>query len=91
MNLRLIQKFDRFMNDPNYAYSPLIFEVGRITGPESAIFMGEGSDNTVFGDKSVHHHEDVYQTFEPGNYFVRVRMIWKKNIRTAVLVGYAAE
>lgn len=40
LNLRVIQRFDRFMNDPNYSYSPLIFEVGRITGADTAIFMG---------------------------------------------------
>lgn len=45
----------------------------------------------MFGDKSVHHHEDGYQTFEPGNYFIRVRMLWKQSMRTAVLVGYASE
>jgi len=91
LNLRLIQRFDRFMNDPNYVYSPLIFEVGKVNSPESSILMGEGSSNSVFGDKSVHHHEDIYQAFDAGTYFIRIRMLWKKNVRTAVLVGYAAE
>ena len=40
LNLRLVQRFDRFLNDPSYVYSPLIFEVGRINSPESATFMG---------------------------------------------------
>lgn len=49
VNLRVIQRFDRFMNDPNYKYSPLIFEVGRINNSESSTFMGEGNDSTVWG------------------------------------------
>jgi hypothetical protein len=43
VNLRVIQRFDRFINDSSYEYSPLIFEYGRIDGDESVTFMGEGS------------------------------------------------
>lgn len=92
MNLRVSQRFDRYLNDANYKYSPLIFEFGKINGPEDVTFLGEGSADTVFGDKSVHMHDDIYLDLEPGTYFVRIRMLWNSaKYRTAVLSAYAAE
>lgn len=92
MNLRVIQRFDRYLNDKNYKYSPLVFEVGRINGPESVTFLGEGSEDSVWGEKSVHMHDDVYLPMEPGNYIVRIRVLWNSaKYRTAVLAAYASE
>jgi hypothetical protein len=92
VNLRITQRFDRFLNDQNYKYSPAIFELGKIEGPESATFLGEGSDDSVFGEKSIHMHNDVYLELKPGNYFVRLRVLWNSTkYRTAVLSAYAAE
>jgi len=30
INLRFVQKFNRMLDDPQYKYSPVVFEVGKI-------------------------------------------------------------
>lgn len=41
------------INDRNYKYSPMVFEVGRITG-DKVEFIAEGDNDTFFGAKSAH-------------------------------------
>jgi hypothetical protein len=46
----------------------------------------------VFGEKTVHGHDDIYQNLEAGIYFIRMRMLWKSpKYKTAVLVSYASQ
>lgn len=80
------------LNDPQYEYSPAILQFGKIEKDNTVTFVGEGDKDTYGGAKSIHAMESVGQELEPGNYFVRLRMLWKneKKYNTAVLVVYAS-
>lgn len=54
-------------------------------------FLSEGHQRTYWGAKSVHAFEDITKNLTPGNYIVRVRMLWKDSAKynSAVLGIYA--
>lgn len=64
------------VNDKNYAYSPMLFEIGKIISEKSMIFVTEGHNRTYFGAKSVHAFQDIFQSLEAGEYFIRIKMLW---------------
>lgn len=64
------------LNDPSYKYSPGIIEIGKIEPDGSVTFIDEGDDDTYGGAKSIHAMKSVGEDLGPGEYFVRVRMIW---------------
>lgn len=52
--------------------------------------MGEGSDNSVFGEKTAHFHEDLFLELNPGKYFIRVKMFWNNSkYNSACLISYS--
>lgn len=42
------------LDDPNYKYSPVIFEVGKIQQSGEVTFLSEGDNSCFWGAKSVH-------------------------------------
>lgn len=79
------------LNDPYYKYSPMIFELGRMGSNNEVIFISEGHQRTYFGSKSVHAFQDIFQSLDEGEYFIRIRMLWndEDKYNTAVLGCYA--
>lgn len=81
------------LNDQKYTYSPATLQIGRIEKDGTVTFLGEGDRDTYFGAKSIHALESVGEEFEPGVYFVRLKMLWvdEKKYNSGVLAVYAAE
>ena len=52
--MRFVQKFNRMLDDPQYKYSPVIFEVGKIEQNCEVNFLTEGDNTCFWGAKSVH-------------------------------------
>ena len=78
-NLRVSQPFDRMLDDKNYKYSPLVLELGKIESDNQVKFLSEGHKKTYFGAKSVHAFEDISCNLSPGEYFLRVHMLWENS------------
>lgn len=78
-NLRVSQLFDRMLDDKSYKYSPLVLEIGKIESDSSVKFLSEGHKKSYFGAKSVHAFEDISCKLSPGEYFVRVHMLWNNS------------
>lgn len=77
LNLRITQPFEKMIDDPNYQYSSVIFEVGRIEARGKITFLTQGHNKCYFGDKSVHADEEVLKMYKAGRYFVRIKIMWK--------------
>lgn len=92
-NARITQKFERMLTDKNYKYSPATLQMGKIEDQNTVTYLGEGDKDTYFGAKSIHALQEVGSELEPGDYFIRVRMLWndEKKYNSAVLAVYAAE
>lgn len=44
------------------------------------------------GDKSIHMNDDMFMNLEPGEYFIRMRVMWEtEKYREGVLAAYAPE
>lgn len=68
--------FDRMLNDKDYAYSPMIFEIGKIEANNKVKYIGEGDTDTLYGAKSIHAFDSICTDLDAGDYFVRIRMYW---------------
>ena len=67
------------LNDQGYKYSPLVLELGKIVSDNEVKFLSEGHNMTYFGAKSVHAFEDISSKLGPGEYFLRVHMLWNNS------------
>lgn len=92
-NIRISQKFNRMINDPNYQYSPAKFEIGKIDKNNKVKFIGEGDGDTYYGAKSIHFTDNVCEQLQAGDYFIRVNMQWvdEVNYNSGVISVYALE
>lgn len=77
------------IKDSAYDHSPMVFEVGKIEGND-VTFLSQGHSRTYWGAKSVHAFDDIAKDLTKGDYFVRVRMLWKNSAKynSAVLGAY---
>lgn len=75
VNMRVVQKFKRFIKDSSYEYSPFVFEIGKINSEKNVTFISEGDTKTYFGDKSVNYFDKIsLKSLDSGDYFVRISM-----------------
>lgn len=76
VNLRFVQKFNRMVDDAEYKYSPVVFEVGRVEDNGEVSFLTEGDNSCFWGAKSVHADSELVKMYKKGKYFVRLAIQW---------------
>lgn len=64
------------LDDPEYKYSPVIFQVGKIEENGEVTYLTEGDNTCFWGAKSVHADPQLIKLYKKGKYFVRLAVQW---------------